>query len=301
MTSSWLVGVDIGGTKTHVRAVPADLPGHTVLDRVVPSDGWAVPPIEAGADWLAVRLGAVLGSEVSLASVAVGAHGCERRRQCVELSAALSVRLGCPVTTVNDAELLVPAAGFDEGIGVVVGTGAIAVATGGGDDLVRAGGWGWVLSDDGSASALVRDAARAVLRRADRGQEPDALGLALMRSVGVGDPADLAHSLSWGDGPEHWGRHGRAVTHAASEGSADARAVLAQGADGIAELVTTLADRGVATNTVVLGGGLMAQVPAYADAVRERILRAHPLARVELLRAPPVEGALRLAQQARKR
>ncbi|MFJ5265595.1 N-acetylglucosamine kinase [Streptomyces sp. NPDC088387] len=281
--------------------MPADLPGHTVLDRVVPSDGWAVPPIEAGADWLAVQLGAVLGSEVTLAAVAVGAHGCEHRRQCVELSAALSVRLGCPVATVNDAELLVPAAGFDEGIGVVVGTGAIAVATGGGNELVRAGGWGWVLSDDGSASALVRDAARAVLRRADRGQEPDALGLALMRSVGVGDPADLAHSLSWGDGPEHWGRHGRAVTHAATEGSADARAVLAQGADGIAELVTTLADRGVATNTVVLGGGLMTQVPAYAEAIRERIMRALPQARVELLLGPPVEGALRLAQQARKR
>ncbi|EFG65466.1 BadF/BadG/BcrA/BcrD ATPase [Streptomyces sp. SPB074] len=111
----------------------------------------------------------------SLARLAVGAHACETPAMCAELSGHLGALFGIPVTVVNDAELLVPAAGFTTGIGLVAGTGSIAVGrhaeTGA---YVKAGGWGWVLGDEGSGSALVRerggaDLAALVARLARRG------------------------------------------------------------------------------------------------------------------------------------
>ncbi|MEJ3651910.1 BadF/BadG/BcrA/BcrD ATPase family protein [Actinomycetes bacterium KLBMP 9759] len=292
-----VLGVDVGGTKTHVRAVSD---GSVEHDVVLSSAGWAVPPIAAGAEWLAGRVLEVVG-DAQIAALAVGAHGCEQDDMCAALGAALAERFATVVRVVNDAELLVPAAGLDAGIGVVVGTGAIAVTRDGSGRMLRAGGWGWVFSDDGSGSALVREAVRAVLERADAGEEPDALGVALLGSVGVPDVAALAHRLSWGDGPEHWGEHARVVTAAAQEGVPDAVAVLAAGARGVANLVTTLAGRGdgVPTDVVVLGGGLVTAVPAYATAIRRHVQAAHPEARLEVLTRPPVAGAVRLAEQLR--
>ncbi|GAA4086721.1 N-acetylglucosamine kinase [Nonomuraea soli] len=288
MTPPLVAGIDVGGTKTHVRLTAGDLVVH---DEVVSSGGWSATPVEPAAAWLA-RL---LPSGARPAALAVGAHGCEEREHCLRLQKALQHRLEPPVLVVNDAELLVPAAGLEQGIALIAGTGAIAVATGG-DELLRAGGWGWVLSDDGSASALVREAARAVLARADAGHGPDALGRLLLESTGSPGIAALAHTLSWGDGPEHWGRHAPAVVAAAEAGSADARRVLDQGARALAALVRTLTGRG-ARGPVVAAGGLVTHVPAYWDSVRRALDDLVPGTRALLLDRPPVEGAVALARR----
>ncbi|MGI5133672.1 MULTISPECIES: hypothetical protein [unclassified Streptomyces] len=104
----------------------------------MPSTGRQTRSLPDVADWLVARLGTV-----TAARIAVGAQACETPEQCARLAAAVEDRLSVPVTVVNDAELLVPAAGFEHGVGVVAGTGAIAVArhrdTGG---YLAAGGWG---------------------------------------------------------------------------------------------------------------------------------------------------------------
>ncbi|MEU0950552.1 BadF/BadG/BcrA/BcrD ATPase family protein [Streptomyces canus] len=294
-----LVGIDIGGTKTHVRAVHADHPHAVITDRVLPSQGWAVPPHDAAARWLSNQLTQVLGPAFPdfVRGLAVGAHGCEDTQDCRRLQAELRRHLPTAVRVVNDAELIIPAAGLRRGVGIVVGTGAIAVAT----DLdkpdppLRAGGWGWVLSDDGSASALVREAARAVLARADRGDRPDALTRRLVAVVGASGTADLAHKLSWNDGPEHWGRYARAVTGAAAEGCIDAHIVLTEGARRIAQLAVLLARRGADAAHVVLAGGLVNNVSAYADAIVKQVGQSLPDSEITVLAEPPVAGAVNLA------
>lgn len=286
MTAPLLAGIDVGGTKTHLRIVA----GSTVLhDRVVSSEGWSATPVDRAADWLAALL------PRPVAVVTVGAQGCEERSSCALLRTALEERLRVPVTVVNDAELLVPAAGLDDGIALVAGTGAIAVHSG--ERLLRAGGWGWVLGDGGSASALVRQATRAVLVRTDRGDPPDALGRALLSSVGVPTVAALAHTLSWGDGPEHWGRHAPAVVAAAADGSQDAREVLDEGARALVALVETLVRRGVTAQDVVVAGGLVTSVPGYWAAVRDLLAERLPHITATLLTQPPVIGAVNIARE----
>ncbi|MFC8449004.1 N-acetylglucosamine kinase [Kitasatospora sp. NPDC057223] len=293
-----VAGLDIGGTKTHLRIVDRH---RTVLhDHVFPSDGWSATPVGPAARWVRHHLDeALAGLEGRLSAVAVGAQGCEQPAHCEELRAALEAGLRVPATVVNDAELLLPAAGLDHGITVIVGTGSIAVTTDTDGTMLRAGGWGWVLSDDGSASALVRDAARAVLDGADRGEPLGTLGELLLASVSVPDVAALAHTLSWGNGPEHWGRHAPAVVAAAERGSPAAQRVLADGARSVAALVRTLGRRGVDVHDVVFAGGLVTNVPAYWSAIRTRLEAAHPDCRPLLLDRPPVTGAVALALRAR--
>ena len=76
------------------------------------------------------------------------------------------------VLMVNDGDLVI-AAGTPEGwgIGIIAGTGSIAVGRTKDGRTARAGGWGHLIGDEGSAYRIVLDALRLVARRAD-GRDP---------------------------------------------------------------------------------------------------------------------------------
>ena len=79
------------------------------------------------------------------------------------------VQLASHAYITNDAELLL-AAGTPEGWGVaiVAGTGSIAFGRAPDGRIDRAGGWGHILGDEGSAYGIVTDALRASARAADQ-------------------------------------------------------------------------------------------------------------------------------------
>ncbi|NEE23040.1 ATPase, partial [Streptomyces sp. SID7499] len=155
-STPYAVGIDVGGTKTHLRAF-AD--GAGVVDHVRSSTGWRPHDARAAADWLADLIAVALPSSPRPSALAVGGHACETARQCAGIRAALQERLGVPALVVGDAELLVPAAGLEKGVGLVAGTGSVAVGRLPGGEAVQVGGWGAVLGDEGGAAGLVREAA----------------------------------------------------------------------------------------------------------------------------------------------
>ncbi|MFD6175886.1 MULTISPECIES: BadF/BadG/BcrA/BcrD ATPase family protein [unclassified Isoptericola] len=292
-----IVGVDVGGTKTSVAVEAAGAPATVTT---VASDGWRLRDLPGSVAWLVgvVRAAAPGGVVPPGASVAVGAHGAESDEHCVAVAAELRRRLpGARVRVVNDAELVVPAAGHERGVGVIAGTGAVAVGRDAAGSLVRAGGWGWVLHDDGSGSALVREAARAVLLGADRGAADPTLARALLDSVGAADLDALASALSWDGGVETWGRHAPAVFAAREAGSAAAAAVVESGAAALAAMACDVVDRGAAGGHVVLAGGVVAAQAGYARRVGELVRARRPDLAVGVLAEPPVRGALRLARR----
>lgn len=289
ITAGHVAGIDIGGTKTRIVLARAH-DGTVVEDRTVPSTGWQTRSLPDAAGWLVERLTTVPER------IAVGAHACETPEQCERLAEELRGRLSTAVSVVNDAELLVPAAGFEHGVGVVAGTGSIAVGrhrdTGA---YLAAGGWGWVLGDEGSGSALVREAARAVLAHADEGGAPDPLEKALLTAFDAPGLPELAAVMSWDGGVETWGRHAPVVFAAADGGSGLAAAVVEEGGRALAALVGRLAARGARTDAVVVAGGVITARPrlftAFARALADRLPGTEPV----LLDAPPVRGALALA------
>ncbi|WP_218011087.1 BadF/BadG/BcrA/BcrD ATPase family protein [Herbidospora mongoliensis] len=295
MTVTVLAGLDIGGTKTHLRFETPD--GRVLADVVDPTDTWSAAPVEAAARWIAGLAGRHLPGDATLGAIAVGAQGCDDEHHCAELSHALSSVAGVPAAVTNDAALLVPAAGLTSGIGVISGTGSIAVAVRPDGGLMFAGGWGWVIGDEGSAPALVREAVRAALTRNDTGDGSDVLLSLLIEAFGVPDAVGLARSVNDLPTAEHWAPKAPAVFAAALEGSADARATIRAGAESLASLVGVLAARGAGVTAVVAAGGVMTGQPDLFSAFRDAVTRDHPGLTVHLLSEPPVTGAVALARR----
>src|SRR6185369_3788449 len=80
-------------------------------------------------------------------------------------------RIGYKAKTlvVNDALVALEAGAPEQpGIVVIAGTGSIAYGRNDRNQSARAGGWGYVLGDEGSGYWIGRAALRAVLREADR-------------------------------------------------------------------------------------------------------------------------------------
>ncbi|WP_405877284.1 ATPase [Streptomyces sp. NBC_01136] len=289
-----VVGIDVGGTKTHLRARAGR---SSVADHVRTSSGWRPHEPAAAAAWLAALLREALPPDTAAAAVAVGGHACETPRQCAEIRSALEALLQVPCRVVGDAELLVPAAGLDKGVGLVAGTGSVAVGRLADDSPVQVGGWGAVLGDEGGSAGLVREAARAVWAAHDRGEAPDALALGLIDAFGVSEVPALGAALeSATDVSAEWGRHAPVVFAAAERGSRIAQDVIADGGRSLAALVVRLAGRGVAVDDVVVAGSTVLAQPALFTAFTASLAESVPGARPRPLRVPPVEGAVALAR-----
>ena len=103
---------------------------------------------------------------------------------------------------VNDGDLVV-AAGTPEGwgVGVIAGTGSIAVGRTPDGRTARAGGWGHLIGDEGSAYRFVLDALRLVARRDDgrdplpAGPDSDPLAIRLCKALGVARASQIVTML----------------------------------------------------------------------------------------------------------
>ncbi|MFF1875473.1 N-acetylglucosamine kinase, partial [Kitasatospora herbaricolor] len=217
--------------------------------------------------------------------------------QCRELELALRARFTGPVTVVNDSELIAPAMGHERAIGVVVGTGSIATARNANGELVSAGGWGWLLGDEGSAAGLVRDATRAVLRELDRGGSFDQLGERLLASFAASDADELALAVTNGASADEWGSHAPEVFAAAADGSAIAAEVIDEAGEHLAWLVHQLLERGIPADGVVAGGSVIQRQPRLQNAFAAALGRDHPGLALTILDRPPVLGAVALARR----
>ncbi|SFF30960.1 BadF/BadG/BcrA/BcrD ATPase family protein [Actinacidiphila alni] len=303
-----VVGADVGGTKLAVRVAPLGArpgvePGTgqagdqdpEYTDHLLAADGWEASPVDTAAGWLLERLARVVPEGAEIAAVGIGAQGCDTQHHCAELAAAVE-KSGVPAVVVNDAALLVPAAGLDTGIGVVAGTGSIAVAADAGGDVLFAGGWGWVLGDEGGAPAIVRDAVRAALAAYDAGSADDGLLAALLGHFAAPDPQTLARIVNDEPTPGNWGPAAPAVFRAADAGSALAAGVIEGAARELEMLVGRLVGRGAVGDTVVAAGSVVVRQSRLADAFRARLAATQPRLTLRLLDVPPVAGALALAR-----
>lgn len=287
-----VVGVDIGGTKTHLATAHADGPLH---EAIVPTSSWRTADPVRDAESLAGLIGAHLGEEARSRPAAFGAHGCDSTGACRALARELARHLDGPVRVVNDAELMPWAMGVSGGIGVVAGTGSIAVARDGADQLITSGGWGWVLGDEGGAAGIVREAVRAVLAELDADRRGDRLVAALFDGFGVVEGPALSMALSRRSSADWWGSHAGLVFDAADAGSPLARRVVEEAADRLAGLVGRLLARGVRADHVVAGGGVVVAQPRLRERFVAVLGRDHPDLAVSVLDRPPVTGAIALA------
>src|SRR5207244_5439169 len=111
---------------------------------------------------------------------------------------AIMRRIGyqAKILVVNDALIALQAGvGHDPGIVIVSGTGSIAYGRNGRGEASRAGGWGYVLGDEGSGYWIGRLALRAVVRHADGRGRSTSLTPRLLAHFGAERAAGLIQKV----------------------------------------------------------------------------------------------------------
>jgi glucosamine kinase len=280
-----VLGLDIGGSRTRARLlsggeVAAELEGPGAN---VATNSPAV--VERRLTNLLGKLGPV--HPVACCAGAAGAEVPAARARLENLLGRLLP--GTAVEVVHDARLVLAAAGIESGIALIAGTGSVAYGRAATGQEARAGGWGWLLGDEGSAAWVAREAAREVMRRADAGERPGPLGEGLLGAAGAVDAIDLTGRLHRLREPRRWASLAAAV-FAAAGSDAGAGALADRAAAGLAALVAVVRTRLGAVGPVVLAGGLLLNQPLLEAGVRNRV--EGPVLRLE---EPPVTGAVRLA------
>lgn len=289
-----VVGMDAGGSKLAVRV--EDLDGHLIAATTLPAASWDAEPTPAAAAWIAARLERTVPHGHAVTALGLGAQGCDSPEVCASLTAELA-SLGIRATVVNDAALLLPAAGLEAGIGVIAGTGAIAVGVDAAGEPLAAGGWGWVIGDDAGGAGIVREAAKSALAAADAGEPDDGLLAALCGAFGVATAERLARAVNDEPTAAHWAPRAPAVFAAAEAGSARASRVIEDAAEHLTILVSRLVQRGAVGRSVVAAGGVLVGQPRLYRSFVDQLSRQHPDLQTYLLADPPVLGAVELARR----
>jgi N-acetylglucosamine kinase-like BadF-type ATPase len=288
-----VIGLDIGGTKT--RGVRFE-DGKAVADESVGSSNVQNVSREEAALHLAELFAKIGGGAVS--QVYAGAGGIDTDEDAAALSALIAPHVpGARITVVHDSRLLLAAGGASTGVAVIAGTGSAAWGKNDQGEEARAGGWGYLLGDEGSGYWLGREAVRHSLRRMNQGLEPDELTTALLRSCNIDDPNKLIalfHSPE--TGRRYWAQRARLVVEAADAGHAASQALVEQAGRDLAGLAAQALRKLGIRGPVILGSGLGMNVARLQDSFK-RSLAADGVTDVRVLEQDPVFGVLQLVAE----
>jgi len=206
---------------------------------------------------------------------------------------------------VNDGDLVV-AAGTPEGwgVGVIAGTGSIAVSRAPDGRKARAGGWGAIMGDEGSAYNTVVAALRLIARRVDHREEapmnPDPLTEAVCDELGIKGPEGLISAI-YAPGIDRTVLAGLApaILKAAERDPSVNDLLLRPAGRDLAEAAAAAAAAlGWRSGPLPLGlaGGFLLSAPIVVEAMLED-LRARGYDPKPTLVEEPARGALTLARR----
>jgi glucosamine kinase len=185
--------------------------------------------------------------------------------------------LACPLSAGNDAEAaLVGSLGDTEGLLLIAGTGSIALGRSRDGERVRAGGWGHILGDEGSAYRISLDAVTRALRAFEGRDEPTVLLNEALSFFGAREPADLLRVFYGEFDKASIARFARVVGRARDDGDRLARELFESAAHELAGLVFSVHERigsRLQRKRLAIRGGLVEGDAALKSAV-ERLVAA---------------------------
>lgn len=267
------ITADVGGSKTTV-AITKD--GERMI--LVRGPGAGVRPGRALTSATAIadqiRSAMAQANLLKADAIIVGAAGAGRTPDAEEIRVSLArERIAGKVIVVSDVMLAFAALGVEVGVVLVAGTGSVAVGRTAAGKLVRQGGFGWQMGDEGAGYWIGQQALRAVGLAEDGRAPATALRSALLKAVGAPDFRDV---VGWSTvaTPREVANLSRAVVHTAETGDAVARAILDRAATELARLVNQLAGEFPNPGAIPVGlaGGLLAQEGPLGGPVADLLL-----------------------------
>ena len=290
-----VIGLDIGGTKTRGVRFQDGVP---VRDESAGSSNVQNVTREQAKANLAELFAKIGGDAVD--EVYAGSGGIDTDEDAKALADLIAPHVpGARITVVHDTRLLLAAGGASTGVAVIAGTGSAAWGRNQAGEEARAGGWGYLLGDEGSGYWLGREAVRHSLRRMNQGLEPDALSQALLDSCGVDDPGKLIALFHSPDtGRRYWAQQARLVVEAAAAGDETSQRLLVQAGNDLADLAAQAVRQLGLDGPVILGSGLGMNVVPIQEAFKAR-LAERGITDVRILDQDPVFGVPRLVAEQR--
>jgi len=287
MDGTLYVGVDGGGT--HCRARIRDASGRLIGEgqggpaNVRLGSAMAMASIVQAAK-AAAAAGGIVEAALGRASVFMGLAGAIDEARCKALLAEPH-----PFSQVElDTDAYIAWAGAhrgrDGGI-VIIGTGSAGLAVVKGKRF-NVGGWGNVLSDDGSGNDIGQQALRRALWALDGMAEMTPLAAAILDRF----ERDQNKMVTWGDQarPTDFAQFAPLVLEHAAKGDPLAKAVMEHAARGTARIAQRLLDVG-APAVALLGGLAAPTTPWLPPAIQAKLAAPE---------ADALEGAILLARQA---
>jgi glucosamine kinase len=295
-----VLGIDAGGTKT-VCLLANDR--DEVLAEARSSGANLQVMGEFGVEKVLHRvMEDTLGDrDINVEAICLGIAGVDRPTDAQTVNDIMR-RIGHKARTVvvNDALIaLVAGAGDQPGVVVVAGTGSIAYGRDADGRAARAGGWGYLLGDEGGGFWIGRAALSAVVRQFDQRGPATLLTELVLKQMHLSTPGEVIHII-YDRGLQRNAIAGLAgvVQRATEAGDAVAGDILDRAATELAaaaaSVVTRLGMRGDVFPTV-LAGGIFKGIPSLAASLTARLAEVAPRSEVRRLEVEPARGAVTLA------
>lgn len=292
------VGVDAGGTST-VAALVQD--GRLIRTHQGSAANPSSRGIEAASNTIAQTITAALDGAIPQA-IFVGAAGAGREQVAQSIEESLQSRFpGAQITVRDDACIALRAAvPTGDGLVLIAGTGSAAYAEHEGVGY-RAGGYGYLLGDEGSGFAIGSAAIRLLLRSFDERAPRDDFTQEIAARLEAQSAMDvLAHVYGNPHAVTFIAALAPAVLEAGGRGDRSANKILQTAALELAETVRTLAKRSKLAGTqapIVFAGGLLRGNSLLTYLLETRLRNELPSMPILKDEVEPYVGAIAEAQR----
>lgn len=294
--NSFIAGIDGGGTRTTLAV--RDAGGKDLGRREFGPFNYNSIGEEAFRKLLREIAGTLAGIG-SCKMLAIGAAGVSNASVKQVVDEELS---SIPHLLVSDWEIALEGAhAGGPGLAVIAGTGSVCFGKGIDGRIVRAGGWGHFIGDEGSAFALGRDAVSAVARWMDGWGEETVLSRLLEEKAHLRERTDIIHYVYDG-GKAAVAALAPLVSEGCAEGDSVCLSIVEKNARDLALTANAVAVKaGPEAARIALFGGLLGKDTPMRRAFAKALERMNPGLRVVPPRADAVEGAVMLAGEALNR
>jgi N-acetylglucosamine kinase-like BadF-type ATPase len=301
MKGSFFFGIDGGGTHSRLALIDQN---RKILAR---AEAGSTNIYSVTQDEVCANLESLLNDGLRAAGLkkedlgagCLGSAGLGREKDRVLVREFFRSILGeTPVKLCGDGEILL-CGGLDslEGYCLIAGTGSVALGRTAGGELVRAGGLGYMLGDEGAAAWIGKTAIARSLR-SDEGRDlPTAMMGEILKAAGLEQSADLIRFVHHDADKAKVAALAPVVTEAGRRGDALALDILSAGAAELTLLVKSVVERSPAirNKALVLAGGVIEHDEIVSEKLKKSLAEAFPFLRVTKPSGSALDGACLLA------
>lgn len=304
MNNRLIIGMDGGGTKTRVL-VKEQLDGEILFDQNFGMSNYnniGVEGLRPVFREVYEELVKSFGERLQDAILVLGSAGVDRPKDVeIYLSALRESGFTCRLEVVNDAEIaLVGGNGDRKDALMIAGTGSIVVGINSNGKIVRSGGWGGLISDEGSGFQIGRHAIAAVMQEYDKVISPTSFTDQLLAHFQLTSPEDFMDLLYLEDTlpVDKIASCTPIILEAWTKGDQAAHTIVEGELEKLVRLVVGISRQmGTETFRLSVAGSLLTKSSAYFGGLKEKLSVVLPQVEISTPLYDPVIGAIIIGAQ----